>query len=491
MFESDFFINLIDILSYDPFKPLLFNSGFFLFFFIFILIFYRFFWRNYRAKVFFLTVMSLYFYYKSSGLFFYLVVLSSIVDFIAGKYIHSTELPSRKKLFLVLSILTNLGILGYFKYTNFFINTINNMLSGGLEFVDIFLPVGVSFFTFQSMSYTIDIYKGKLEPENKFIDFLFFVSFFPQLVAGPIVRAKEFLPQIKNDVLITKEEIGRALFLILAGLMKKAIIADYISINFIDRVFEWPTRYTGAENLMAVYAYLVQIYCDFSGYSDMAIGLALLLGFKLPLNFNAPYRAKTITEFWQRWHISLSSWLRDYLYISLGGNRKGKGRTYINLMLTMLLGGLWHGASWRFVIWGGWHGLALAVERIFNIPEWITKKNIVVKIVGVFITMHIWAVSMIFFRAQSYETGFQIINQIIHFFHFEVLFQFIEGYTLVFILIIIGYVTHYVPQRVEDKVQRFITNLPLVGKALLITLVIWLVAQFKAADIQPFIYFQF
>ena len=365
------------------------------------------------------------------------------------------------------------------------------MLSGGIEFVDIFLPVGVSFFTFQSMSYTIDIYKGKLEPENKFIDFLFFVSFFPQLVAGPIVRAKEFLPQIKNDVLITKEEIGRALFLILAGLMKKAIIADYISINFIDRVFEWPTRYTGAENLMAVYAYLVQIYCDFSGYSDMAIGLALLLGFKLPLNFNAPYRAKTITEFWQRWHISLSTWLRDYLYISLGGNRKGKGRTYINLMLTMLLGGLWHGASWRFVIWGGWHGLALAVERIFNIPEWITKKNIVVKIIGVFITMHIWAVSMIFFRAQSYETGFQIINQIIHFFHFEVLFQFIEGYTLVFILIIIGYVTHYVPQRVQDKGQRFITNLPLVGKALLITIVIWLVAQFKAADIQPFIYFQF
>lgn len=491
MFESDLFKNLVEILSYDPLKPLLFNSGFFLFFFIFILIFYRFFWKNYRAKVFFLTVMSLYFYYKSSGLFFYLVVLSSIVDFIAGKYIHASEIPSRKKLFLILSIITNLGILGYFKYTNFFISTINNMLSGGIEFVDIFLPVGVSFFTFQSMSYTIDIYKGKLEPENKFIDFLFFVSFFPQLVAGPIVRAKEFLPQIKNDVFITKEEIGRALFLILAGLMKKAIIADYISINFIDRVFEWPSRYTGVENLMAVYAYLVQIYCDFSGYSDMAIGLALLLGFKLPMNFNAPYKAKTITEFWQRWHISLSSWLRDYLYISLGGNRKGKGRTYINLMLTMLLGGLWHGASWRFVIWGGWHGLALAVERIFNIPEWITKKNIFIKIIGVFITMHIWAVSMIFFRAQSYETGFEIIGQIIHFFHFEVLFQFIEGYTLVFILIVLGYITHYIPKQFEDSVQKFITHLPLIGKALLITFVIWLVAQFKAADIQPFIYFQF
>ncbi|MCZ7602324.1 MAG: MBOAT family O-acyltransferase [Melioribacteraceae bacterium] len=491
MFESDLFQNIIELLSYDPFRPLLFNSGFFLFFFIFILIFYRFFWRNKRAKVFFLTVMSLYFYYKSSGLFFYLVILSSIIDFIAAKYIYAVESGSKKKLYLILSLITNLGILGYFKYTNFFINTVNSISTGSIEFVDIFLPVGVSFFTFQSMSYTIDIYKGNLEPENNFIDFLFFVSFFPQLVAGPIVRAKDFLPQIKEDVFVTKEEIGRALFLIIAGLLKKAVIADYISINFIDRVFEWPTRFTGVENLLAVYGYLIQIYCDFSGYSDMAIGLALLLGFKLPMNFNAPYKAKTITEFWQRWHISLSTWLRDYLYISLGGNRKGNTRTYINLMLTMLLGGLWHGASWRFVIWGAWHGLALAVERFFNLPKWISKQNIIIKILSVFITLHVWALSMIFFRVQEYNTGFEMLNQIIHYFHFEVLFQFIEGYTLVFILIVIGYVSHYIPEKWEDAIQKIITNLPLIGKAILITIVIWLVAQFKASDIQPFIYFQF
>lgn len=491
MFESNLFQNIIEILSYDPFKPLLFNSGFFLFFFIFILIFYRFFWKNQRAKVFFLTVMSLYFYYKSSGLFFYLVILSSIIDFIAAKYIYAVESTGKKKFYLILSLITNLGILGYFKYTNFFITTINSISTGSIEFVDIFLPVGVSFFTFQSMSYTIDIYKGNLEPENNFVDFLFFVSFFPQLVAGPIVRAKDFLPQIKEDVFVTKEEIGRALFLIIAGLLKKAVIADYISINFIDRVFEWPTRFTGVENLLAVYGYLIQIYCDFSGYSDMAIGLALLLGFKLPMNFNAPYKAKTITEFWQRWHISLSTWLRDYLYISLGGNRNGNMRTYINLMLTMLLGGLWHGASWRFVIWGAWHGLALAVERFFNLPKWILKQNVIVKILSVFVTLHVWALSMIFFRVQDYKTGFEMLNQITHFFHFEVLFQFIEGYTLVFILIVIGYVSHYIPQKWEDSIQKIITNLPLIGKALLITLVIWLVAQFKASDIQPFIYFQF
>lgn len=491
MFDSNLFKNIVDLLTYNPLKPLLFNSGFFLFFFIFILVFYRFVWKNYRAKVFFLTGMSLFFYYKSSGIFFYLVIVSSIIDFVAGRLIFASDTSFKKKLYLTLSIITNLGILGYFKYTNFFIKTFNAISSSGIDFLDIFLPVGVSFFTFQSMSYTIDIYKGNLEPEEKFLDFLFFVSFFPQLVAGPIVRAKDFLPQIKADVFITKQDIGRALFLIIAGLMKKAIIADYISINFVDRVFEWPTRFTGVENLLAVYGYLIQIYCDFSGYSDMAIGLALLLGFQLPMNFNAPYKAKTITEFWQRWHISLSTWLRDYLYIPLGGNRKGKSRTYINLMLTMLLGGLWHGASWRFVIWGGWHGIALAVERFFNIPKWIKKQNPVVKVLGVLITVHIWAFSMIFFRAQSYEAGFDVINQIIHYFHFEVFFQFVEGYTLVFILIVIGYLTHYVPQKMEDAIQKFITNLPLIGKALLIAAVIWLVAQFKSADIQPFIYFQF
>ncbi|MDZ7764050.1 MAG: MBOAT family O-acyltransferase [Melioribacteraceae bacterium] len=489
--ESQLLQNIVDLLQYDPVRPLLFNSGFFLFFFIFILVFYRFVWNNHRAKVIFLTIMSLFFYYKSSGLFFYLVILSSVVDFVAGKYIYTANTTVKKRLYLTLSIITNLGILGYFKYTNFFIDSFNSLTSSGFDLIDVFLPVEVSFFTFQSMSYTIDIYKGNLEPENKFLDFLFFVSFFPQLVAGPIVRAKDFLPQIKNDVFVSKFDIGRALFLIIAGLLKKAVIADYISINFVDRVFEWPSRFTGVENLLAVYGYLVQIYCDFSGYSDMAIGLALLLGFKLPLNFNAPYKAKSITEFWQRWHISLSTWLRDYLYIPLGGNRKGQSRTYINLMLTMLLGGLWHGADWRFVIWGGCHGAALAVERFFGIPEWIKNRGRVFKVFSVLITLHIWAISMIFFRAQSYEQGFEVLHQIFNYFHYEVFFQFIEGYTLVFILIIIGYLSHYTPKKWEDGIQKIITDLPLVGKALLIAAVIWIVAQFKSADIQPFIYFQF
>ena len=487
---NSFAPNLIEILKYNPLQPLLFNSGFFLFFFIFILVFYRFFWKNYRAKVFFLMTMSLYFYYKSSGVFFVLIIISSIIDFIAGKLIHESESPSYRKLMLVISLVMNLGILGYFKYTNFFLDTLNNIGAGHFDMLDIFLPVGVSFFTFQSMSYTIDIYRKQLEPEKKFSDFLFFVSFFPQLVAGPIVRASDFLPQIKNEVYVSREDIGRALFLIIAGLFKKAVIADYISINFVDRVFEWPTRFTGVENMLALYSYAIQLYCDFSGYSDMAIGLALLLGFKLPINFNSPYKAASITEFWQRWHISLSSWLRDYLYIGLGGNRKGEIRTYVNLVLTMLLGGLWHGASWRMVIWGFIQGFALAVERRFGIKKW-TEKSKLNRAIGFIVTFNLFTFTLLFFRAQSHQDALDMISQMWNYFHPEVFLQFVEGYTLVFALVIIGYITHFTPQSWEEKIQKFITNLSFIWKALLIAVVIWIVAQFKSADIQPFIYFQF
>lgn len=488
---STFAPNLVELLKYNPLQPLLFNSGFFLFFFLFILVFYRFFWHNYRAKVFFLMTMSLYFYYKSSGVFFVLIIISSIIDFIAGKMIHENESPAQRKLLLVISLVMNLGILAYFKYTNFFLDTVNQIAGAAhFDMLNIFLPVGVSFFTFQSMSYTIDIYRGQLEPEKKFTDFLFFVSFFPQLVAGPIVRASDFLPQIKNDVFVSREDIGRALFLIIAGLFKKAIIADYISINFIDRVFEWPTRFTGVENLLALYAYAIQLYCDFSGYSDMAIGLALLLGFKLPINFNSPYKAASITEFWQRWHISLSSWLRDYLYIGLGGNRKGGARTYVNLVLTMLLGGLWHGASWRMVIWGFIQGAALAIERKLGIKKW-TEKSKLNRFIGFLVTFNLFTFTLLFFRAQSHQVALEMVSQMWNYFNPEVFFQFIEGYPLVFILIVIGYLTHFTPAKWEEIAQKFITNLPFIGKAILLAFVIWMVAQFKSADIQPFIYFQF
>ncbi len=359
---------------YDPSRPLLFNSTAFLvlfaaFFGVYILLL-----RRFDLRLLYTLAFSLYFYYLSSGFFFVLLLFSTLVDFTLGHFIHRSATRIERRFFLWLSLAVNIGLLGYFKYTNFFIETANSLAGAGWDPANIFLPVGISFFTFQTMSYSIDIYRGKLAPVTErivdvpsffrsLLDFAFFVSFFPQLVAGPIVRAAEFIPQIRQRPQVSERDISRAWLLILGGLFKKAVISDFISINFVDRVFESPALYSGFENLMAVYGYAIQIYCDFSGYSDMAIGLALLLGFRLPENFRRPYRAESVQDFWRRWHISLSTWLRDYLYISLGGNRRGRFRTYLNLMITMLLGGLWHGASWVFIAWGGLHGIALAIDR--------------------------------------------------------------------------------------------------------------------------------
>ena len=280
------------------------------------------------------------------------------------------------KLCLVLSLITNLGILCFFKYFNFFIeNTQLFLASIGLPssttVLKIILPVGISFYTFQTLSYTIDIYRGNIRPIKKVVDFALFVSFFPQLVAGPIERAANLLPQIKNCRIVTQTHWERGLYLILIGLVHKVVIADSAGI-LVDICFASPEKYTSLQLGIGLVLYAVQIYGDFSGYSKIARGSAMLLGFDLMRNFKHPYFSQNIAEFWQRWHISLSSWLRDYLYIPLGGNRKGQIRTHINLFATMLLGGLWHGASWNFVFWGLLHGLYLSVYRIF---QGITKKS--------------------------------------------------------------------------------------------------------------------
>ena len=336
-----FWDKVLALLTYDASSPLIFSSGLFLFLFAGFLLVYSAFRRAPMARIVYVIAFSLYFYYKSSGIYFLLLVFAAASDFLIARGIFRTRSKSLKRWLMVLSVAVNLGMLGYFKYTNFFIDISNQLFGQGfLQFRNIFLPVGISFFVFQSMSYTIDIYRGQLKPLSNWLDYLFYLSFFPQLVAGPIVRARDFIPQIRqNPIVVTREMFGTGVFLILTGLFKKAIISDYISLNFVDRIFDEPLLYSGFECLMGIYGYALQIYCDFSGYSDMAIGIALLLGFRFPKNFDAPYKSATITEFWRRWHISLSSWLRDYLYISLGGNRKGRIRTYGNLLLTMLLGG--------------------------------------------------------------------------------------------------------------------------------------------------------
>lgn len=346
------FTRLHDLLVYDPHAPMIFSSGIFLWLFAAFIVFYLLLQRRTTARLMFVTLFSYYFYYKSSGTYFFLLAIVTVSDFFIARLMERATVRWQRKTWVAVSLLINLGLLCYFKYTNFLCGFFASLTGGTFTAMDIFLPVGISFFTFQSLSYTIDVYRKEITPLTNLLDYAFYVSFFPQLVAGPIVRARDFIPQIRRPLFVSKEMFGKGIFLIVSGLFKKAVISDYISINFVERIFDNPTLYSGVENLMGVYGYALQIYCDFSGYSDMAIGIALLLGFHFNMNFDSPYKSASITEFWRRWHISLSSWLRDYLYISLGGNRKGKIRQYANLIITMFLGGLWHGASWNFVFGG-------------------------------------------------------------------------------------------------------------------------------------------
>ena len=366
--------------------------------------------------------------------------------------------------------------------------------NGSFQPLDIFLPVGISFFTFQSLSYTIDVYRKDLKPLDNLLDYAFYVSFFPQLVAGPIVRARDFIPQIRRPLLVTNEMFGQGVFFIVSGLFKKAVISDYISVNFVERIFDNPSLYSGLENLFGVYGYALQIYCDFSGYSDMAIGIALLLGFRFPINFNSPYKSDSVTDFWHRWHISLSTWLRDYLYISLGGNRKGKLRTYVNLVLTMLLGGLWHGASWNFVVWGGLHGAALALHKglrsLLHRPKQYRSTGWR-KVAAVLITFHFVCLCWIFFRNSTFDGSISMISQIFTSFHPELAGQLFVGYWKVFALMGIGYLLHWCPDSWQNACSRGMVRMPVVVQAFILIALIFLVIQVKSSDIQPFIYFQF
>ena len=488
---------LLALLSYDASSPLIFSSGLFLFLFAGFLLLYGMFRRAPMARIIYVILFSLYFYYKSSGIYFLLLIFTATSDFLIARVMARTESRAGRRWLVALSVAVNLGMLGYFKYTNFLIEIANQMFGQGfLQFRNIFLPVGISFFVFQSMSYTIDVYRRQLQPLTNWLEYLFYLSFFPQLVAGPIVRARDFIPQIRRNPVVTRTMFGTGVFLILTGLFKKAIISDYISLNFVDRIFDEPLLYSGFECLAGIYGYALQIYCDFSGYSDMAIGIALLLGFRFPKNFDAPYKSATITEFWRRWHISLSSWLRDYLYISLGGNRKGRLRTYVNLLLTMLLGGLWHGAAVRFILWGALHGAALALHKVWlrvvpGAKATGAQMHGWSRILGMLLTFHLVCFGWLMFRAESMQTVGLMLHQIFHNFHAAMIPQVISGYAGVFALIAAGYLLHLLPARVDATAQRLVTYAPLVLQILMAAAMIWCVMQIKSSDIQPFIYFQF
>lgn len=537
-------------LIYDPENPLIFSSGLFLGMFLVFYLVYILTKKHKHFRTVYVILFSLLFYYKAGGMFWLLLVIVSILDYnIANKLFLSQSSKNRKR-WLWTSVIINLGLLGYFKYTNFLITGYNEIFQGRIALQDIILPIGISFFVFETMSYTIDIYRREIEPAKSFIDFAFFVCFFPKFVAGPIVRAKDFIPQIYQNITLTKHQAGTALFLIIGGLLKKSVISDYISINFVDRVFDAPNSYSPIENLLAVYGYSLQIYCDFSGYSDIAIGLALLMGFSININFRTPYQSQNITEFWRRWHISLSTWLKDYLYISIGGNRNGGFWSYFfpilffgglllwsitkwekttvpsyitltglliflltillsknrkkalytnsNQMTTMLLGGLWHGASFRFIVWGALHGLALAVHKTYteyvgaNQKNRINKFPLFSKILGILITFHFVAFCWIFFRAYNFETSIEVIKNISQLsFDYNKWLVIFKSYQNIIILMIIGFTWHFIPKRFIDNWRELFVKIPILFKAILVAITFWLIYATASSGPQPFIYFQF
>ena len=634
---------LKDLFSFDQAHPLLFTQFYFWAFFAIVLAFLCVFRSKVLLRNAFLFFCSLFFYYKTSGLFLMLLGFVIVYNYFAGRLMPHCRKASWRKALVIMSVVVDLSLLCYYKYAYFITDVVNNLfgtsfvvkdwiatwgnsLAGSQAFsVDsIFLPVGISFFIFQAISYVVDVSRGVspvggnvpavgepveppaskhkygIEPVRNFLDFGFYLSFFPQLVAGPIVRAKEFIPQLRKPFFLGRTQFGFAIFWILNGLAKKLILSDYLAVNFCDRVFENPLLYTGFENLTALFGYSLQVYADFSGYTDIATGVAMLMGFYLPKNFNSPYKARNAGEFWKRWHISLSKWLQDYLYIPLGGNRNGTVGSYaiilgiaflasalagswwvfgsvlvltvviallivfkknwrkelisdINRMDTMLLGGLWHGASWNFMIWGGLNGLGMLIYRfwascnayfkvlviglivlafgalkyffdapVFNLFFWWT----IIIFAGAFIGMVFhkirrgkvvnwisgaWAVLMtfifitftrLFFRSGSnldpaeanekaWATAKNMVNQIGGSWDWSLVPKMAWQHRTIIIVFVVGMIIHWLPENFKRRYRIWFAKMPLALMVLVCAFAVFIICQFITADLQSFIYFQF
>ena len=451
-----------------------------------------------RARLWLCFLASYLFYGWWDWRFLALIATSTVLDFWIGQTLEQTAESTQRKRLLWLSVAVNLGCLAFFKYFNFFLDSFQILLtnigySGELGSLQIILPVGISFYTFQSMSYTIDIYYGKIKHEKDWLRFATFIAFFPQLVAGPIVRAKEFLPQFERERKLDHERIIIGLGQVIWGFFKKVAVADSLA-PFVDQCFASPTSFGSLHLLIGVIFYSFQIYCDFSGYSDIAIGLARMMGFDFPKNFRTPYFSKDFSEFWTRWHITLSSWLRDYLYIPLGGNRHGTFNTYKNLMITMLLGGLWHGASWVFVFWGFLHGMYLVIQRLFGaywgqFLEWIRTPKVVRQLINMSLVYTFTCLAWIFFRATDFENALQLISGLGNLESFNLSqvtnkFWVIKGFLLIGVLLLIevsDFKFDYRSLMVKSVVFR-VTSM---------SILIWLMVFMGTFDSNAFIYFQF
>jgi alginate O-acetyltransferase complex protein AlgI len=453
--------------------------------------------RRRRWKLFMLAA-SYYFYGYWNWRFVFLLAASTVASQYLAQRIHAAKEDRAKRLWLTAAVIANLAVLCAFKYYDFFVTEAQNVLSNlGLDLspglLSVTLPVGISFFTFQALSYVIDIYRGTLKP-GRLIDFAVFLSFFPHVVAGPIVRPAEYMPQLKERHDPRRIDASRAFFLIFIGLFKKVVIANVLATEIVDTVFASPQQHSGLEVLVGIYGYAIQIYADFSGYTDIAIGLALLLGFRFPQNFDSPYTATSIQDFWRRWHMTLSRWLRDYLYVPLGGNRGGRLATYRNLMLTMVIGGLWHGAAWTFVVWGAIHGTFLCIEHArrarrerlgLEDPPDTRRRRIVARLA----TFHIVCFAWIFFRAESFDAAGAVLSRLVD------VSDWLDPSPLitagVLLAIAVGLLEQYIPKDAMGRAMARFSALAPVAQGVVLGLSLLLTNTMGPAGVAPFIYFRF
>jgi len=445
-----------------------------------------------KLRLLFLLGASYFFYAKWNWRFVPLIWGSSTVDWWLGNAIARAPDARTRKRLLVVTACVNLGLLAVFKYFDFGVESARALL-GALGFhppevaLRVALPIGISFFTFESMSYVIDVYRGDVPPQRSYLEYLTFVAFFPHLVAGPIVRPRDLLPQLASPARFEADRASEALFLVAIGLLKKVAIGDYLALNLVDRTFDAPLQHSALECYAAAVGYAVQIYCDFSGYTDIAIGSAALLGVRFPTNFDAPYKAHNLVDFWRRWHISLSTWLRDYLYISLGGNRGGRARTYRNLMLTMLLGGLWHGANWTFVAWGGLHGAGLALTRFVRGDRNPTEAaSPFARVLGVVLTFHFVTAAWILFRSDSFASARLFFGEL------ATLTTYHPNLDARLVAVLaLGLASHYVPERWYTGARSRFTTLPAPLQGVALFAAALGVRAMASAEAVPFVYFQF
>lgn len=467
--------------------------------------------KNRKFQQLILLLSSYFFFYYSSNYLITLLIYTTIWDFYFGNLIFKSDSEKRKKLILIISLAGNLGLLGFFKYTDFAITQFNLLghyfdLNNQIPLLNMALPIGISFYTFHSITYTVGIYRRQLSPAKSFIEYAIFVSFFPQLVAGPILRAKDFLPQLREkienfqtsklrQILITDSNLKMGLTIMMFGFVKKIFFADNIA-PMVNDVFSNPIGFDSFSIIIGAIAFGIQIYCDFSGYTDIAIGCATILGFKIPINFNKPYFATSPSDFWRRWHISLSSWLRDYLYIPLGGNRKSNFRTYLNLFIVMFLGGLWHGASWNFVIWGLLHGIYLAAHKFITNKFPNTQNNIFFKskfgrIFSIIITQYFVFLSWIAFRVTDFNhMTYSFKKYIFIDFHISSSMQFISSHKVPILILILFMILHFISYK-RSSIREQIANFKPAYWIMFLTCTMLLVIFFYNTNPESFIYFKF